>query len=314
MKYKAIILVSMIASILAITSEAWATGKQSIDSQASSNTVNLRIGYIPIVDCSQLYIASQLGYFSKAGFDVELVPMAGGPAIIQALSTDAIDIGFANLATVVFYEETAPRLNRLAGGTRMDKDHSEAGLVVLADSGIQTISDLKGKSIAVNSRRNIVDLAVLRAINKYGLSAKDIMLVELPFKDMETAIRSKRVDAATLPEPFLSIALKTGGVRNLGDHFAIAFGEIYSTGYFSIPQSSKVTSDVIEKFNAAMVNATIDLKSPDEKTFAAISTVTKLSKEVVELTGKPEFVSNVPESAFLQMKTWLQEEKLLKKK
>jgi NitT/TauT family transport system substrate-binding protein len=278
------------------------------------STIKLKIGYIPILDCSQVYVASQLGYFAENGLDVELVPLAGGPAIIQALVSDAIDVGFANLTTIVFYEQASPRLNRLAGGTRMNKNHSEAGLVVSADSGIARIAALKGRTIAVNSRRNIVDLAVLRAVKVSGLSANDIKLVELPFKDMEAAVRAKRIDAATLPEPILSSAMKTTGLRNLGDHFAIAFGEVYSTGYFSAPKSSKMTPEMIKKFDAAILKATSNLGNPTEKTYEAISTVTKLPAEVLKLSGKPEFVVSVPETAFEQMKTWMEEERLLENK
>lgn len=279
----------------------------------SDSEIKLKIGYIPILDCSQIYVASQLGYFAENGLDVELVPLAGGSAIIQALSTDAIDIGFANLTSVVFYEQSSPPLTRLAGGTKMDVNHSEAGLVVLADSGIQSIADLKGKTVAVNSRRNIVDLAVLRAVKSSGLTASDITLIELPFKDMEAALRAKRVDAATLPEPILTSAMKSGGLRNLGDHFAIAFGEVYSTGYFSTPKSTKMTPEVIKKFETAMDKATSDLISPTERTYEAISKVTKLPVDLLRSSGKPEFVVSIPEQAFLQMKTWMEEEGFLKK-
>ncbi len=314
MKRTPIILLLVIVSIMTIAVLFWVTGNETTENQTKSAMVRLKVGYIPIVDCSQLYVASQRGYFTAAGLDVELVALAGGPPIIQALSTGAIDIGFANLATIVFYEQTAPRLIRLSGGTRMDKDHSEAGLVVLADSGIEQISDIKGKIVAVNSRRNIVDLAILRAIRLSGLTAKDITFVELPFKDMETALRSKRVDVTPLPEPFLSVALRNGGLRNLGDHFALAFGELFSTGYFSMANSATVTPDVIRKFNAAISNATRDLKSPDDNTFGAISAVTKIPKDVLMLAGRPDFVSEIPESAFIKMQSWLEDESLLKKK
>lgn len=314
MKSRIIALFIVVAAFFVVTSDSLAMADRKQASAISSAKIKLRIGYIPIMDCAQLYVASHLGYFSEVGLDVELVPLAGGAAIIQALSTDAIDIGFANLATIVFYEQMAPRLNRLAGGTRMDNKHSEAGLVVLADSGIERLSDLRGKTIAVNSRRNIVDLAILRAIKNNGLFANDIKLVELPFKDMETALRSKRIDVAPLPEPLLSIALKMGGVRDLGDHFSIAFGEIYSTGYFAMPKSTKVAATTLQSYNNAISKATKDLQERPEKTFEAISTFMKLPVETVMSAGKPEFVNEIPESAFLQMKTWLEAEGLIDKK
>jgi len=38
----------------------------------------LKVGYIPISECVQLYVAKDLGYFKKYNVDVELVSLAGG--------------------------------------------------------------------------------------------------------------------------------------------------------------------------------------------------------------------------------------------
>jgi ABC-type nitrate/sulfonate/bicarbonate transport system substrate-binding protein len=146
------------------------------------------------------------------------------------------------------------------------------------------------------------------------LAANDITLVEIPFKDMDAAVRGKKIDAATLPEPILSSAMKTPGLRSLGDHFAIAFGEVYSTGYFSAPRSSKVTPDVAQRFQKAISKATTDLGNPTAKTYEAISVVLKFPIDVVKSSGKPEFVASIPETAFVQMKTWLLEEGMLEKR
>lgn len=303
----------LLVALLAIVASLfwWSKHKDTPPPTAEDPIVTLKVGYIPIIDCSQLYVASQRGYFTEQHLNVELVPMAGGPIIIQALSSGAIDIGFANLATVVFYENGSPVLRRLSGGTRMDKDHSEAGLVVLASSSINVASDLKGKIVAVNSRKNIVDLAVLRFIRGAGLKADDITLVEVPFKDMEAALRGGRIDAATLPEPILSVAMKTDGLRNLGDHFVMAFGSISSTGYFAMPTSEKITESVAQRFKVAMERATEELNSADSGAWTAVAEVTKLPPDVLAAAGKPEFLNAVSSEAFLQMKTWLQEEGLM---
>lgn len=307
------ILLFLVSALTLVASGVFIACRKAAESPAPAAIVNLKIGYIPIVDCSQIYVASRLGHFAENGITVELVPLAGGPAIIQALASNAIDVGFANLTTVVFYEQNSPPLKRLAGGTRMDKNHSEAGLIVLGESGIERIADLKGKSVAVNSRRNIVDLAVLRSIRSSGLSHKNITLVEVPFKDMEAAVRSRKVDAAALAEPFLSSALSKPGLQNLGDHFAIAFNSVYSTGYFAMPKSSTVTAEIAKRFETAISKATKDLTPPTDKAIEAIAESTKLSREIIKSAGKPEFVVTISESAFSQMKTWLEEEGLLGK-
>lgn len=271
----------------------------------------IKIGIIPITDCAQLYVAKNTGIFGRYGLEVELVPLAGGSTILQALSAGSVDIAFSNLASVVFYEKNVGKLQRLAGGTFMNAQFSEAGLVVRADSGINNLSDLRGKTIAINSLKNIVDLAVLRALRKQGVTAPQIHLVELPFKDMEAALRAGRIDAATLPEPVLTRAMGSGNLKNLGDHFVLAFGEIYSTGYLTLPNQFSARKDVFQHFNDAIYEATPITNAYGTEVLSAISQVTKVTESDLLRSGRPRFVENVPESAMEQMKTWLEEEGFL---
>ena len=81
----------------------------------------------------------------------------------------------------------------------------------------------------------------------------------------------------------------------------------------------RIKSDIpctegVARLDAAIFKATSDLGNPTEKTYEAISVVTKLSAEVLKLSGKPEFVVSVPETAFEQMKTWMEEERMLENK
>ena len=120
-----------------------------------SEISKIKIGIIPITDCAQIYVAKYTGIFGKYDLEVELVPLAGGATILQALSAGSVDIAFSNLASVVFYEKNVGKLQRLEGGTFMNAQFSEAGLVVRADSGINNLSDLRGKTIAVNSLKTL---------------------------------------------------------------------------------------------------------------------------------------------------------------
>src|ERR1700687_1649251 len=63
------------------------------------------------------------------------------------------------------------------------------------DSGIQKITDLKGKTIAVNAFGASTDLVLRVALKKAGLDPKrDVRVVEVAFPAMAAAIREKRVD------------------------------------------------------------------------------------------------------------------------
>lgn len=276
-----------------------------------SNPQSIKIGIIPITDCAQVYVAKHTGVFERHNLQVELIPLAGGAAILQALSAGSIDIAFSNLASVQYYERNVNSLHRLAGGTLMNAEYSEAGLVVRLDAKINGLDDLRGKTIAVNSFRNIVDLAVLRAFRVNEIPAKDIHIVEMPFRNMETALRAGRIDAATLPEPILSRAMHAGGLKSLGDHFFLAFNEIYSTGYFALSNKVVTQKNIFQQFDDAIKEVTVKTNSYSSDVIKSISQITKVSESDIQKSGRPLFVENIPDSALEQMGKWMYEEGFL---
>jgi NitT/TauT family transport system substrate-binding protein len=77
-------------------------------------------------------------------------------------------------------------------------------MMVHKDSGIRSIRDLKGKTIAVPNRFSNQYLIIFKALRDNGLTIKDVQIVEMPPPDMPAALYSKSVDAITSGEPFMA--------------------------------------------------------------------------------------------------------------
>lgn len=277
-----------------------------------NNVEQLKVGMIPITDCSQLFVAKELGIFSKNGLDVELIPIVGGSQILQSLASNDLDIAFSNLTSIVFFEKNFEKLVSLSGGTLMNDEFTEGGLVCLKNNGINSIDDFKGKTIAVNSLNNIVHLAVVKILKKNGINPSDVTIVEMKFSDMPSALSSKRIDVATLPEPILSLSLNQGNYQNFGDYIVLAFGEYYVTGYFTTNSVFIKSKSKLEKFNKSMQESTKILNTFNDSVVNSISKYTKVSPDVIKSAGKPLFVDNVPEEALNKMSNWLYEESFIK--
>lgn len=88
--------------------------------------------------------------------------------------------------------------------------------VVLADSPIKTIADLKGKTLGNNSARSSIELWAQLALEKHGLKPdRDVKWAIIPFPAQGEALRSKKIDVAALPQPFAASEMAKGGVRTL---------------------------------------------------------------------------------------------------
>jgi len=69
---------------------------------------------------------------------------------------------------------------------------------VLKNGPIKTAKDLAGKIVAVNGLNNISSVSVQAWVDKNGGDWKSVKFAEMPFPQMPDAVRSGRVDAASI--------------------------------------------------------------------------------------------------------------------
>jgi NitT/TauT family transport system substrate-binding protein len=95
-------------------------------------------------------------------------------------------------------------------------DLSRGGDGILAANDIQSVSDLKGRSVAVLS--GSASLFYFNVVlNAFGLSLADVELVDLSAEDAATAFMLQEVDAAVTFEPWLSEGEKVAHGHRLID-------------------------------------------------------------------------------------------------
>ena len=105
-------------------------------------------------------------------------------------------------------------------------DVSRGGDGILAANDIQSVSDLKGRSVAVLS--GSVQLYYLNLVLKeFGLSQADVEIVDLSAEDAATAFLLQEVDAAVTYEPWLSEGQKAQHGHVLIDTSG-GLGELYA--------------------------------------------------------------------------------------
>ena len=76
-------------------------------------------------------------------------------------------------------------------------------LMVHKDSGIFSIEQLRGKTVAVPNRYSNQRLMLYRALKRRGLSFDDIKLAEMAPPEMPIALQTRSVDAISSGEPFM---------------------------------------------------------------------------------------------------------------
>ncbi|MCC8366131.1 sulfonate ABC transporter substrate-binding protein [Xenorhabdus sp. PB61.4] len=143
----------------------------------------------------------------KEGIKVRWVEFPAGPQMLEGLNVGSIDLASTGDVPPVFAQAARADLVYLAYAPAHPKTEA---IVVPKDSAIKTIQDLKGKRVALNKGSDVHYL-LAAALEKAGLSYKDIKPVYLPPADARAAFQRGAIDAWATWDPFLSeVEINTG--------------------------------------------------------------------------------------------------------
>ena len=211
----------ILAALTLITAviTAAACGSSKASTSGGSSPVekpDLTVAVVPAISAAGLYIAQQRGYFAAAGLHVKIVPVASGVDAIPNLVNGSVDIDEGQWAADLSAEVSgAVKLHALAAASAGGPGVQE--VVVPAHSPITTISQLRGKTIAVNALNGLAVLLTDNVLASHGVPVSDVRYVPVPFPAMGAALAAHRVDAAFIAEPSLSAAVVGVGAVPLFD-------------------------------------------------------------------------------------------------
>src|SRR5436190_12822038 len=211
---------------------------------------------IAIVDVAPIYLGKQKGFFSQHDIDLSLSTSQGGAAIVPAVVAGQVQIGFSNMTSLLLAASKGLPVKVVCNGVAStgvaDKDYS--AVVVKADSPVKTAADLAGKTVAVNTLKNIGDTTVRASVRKAGGDPKGVRFVELAFPDMPAALQAGRVNAIWVVEPFVTAATAAGG-RLIASNFVDAAPNLTVATYFTSTQFASSNADLVKRFTEAMTES-----------------------------------------------------------
>jgi NitT/TauT family transport system substrate-binding protein len=243
----------------------------------------IEVGVVPVVDVAPLYLGIEQGFFEEEGLDVQPAIAQGGAAIIPAVVQGDQEIGFSNIVSLLIGETEDLPVQVISQGIQAtdDPDNDTAAIAVAADSDVQDVSDLEGKTIAINTLRNISELTVTAALEGEGVDVSTIDFVEVPLPDMVGQLEAGQIDAAGLVEPFITTGKAAGHRMLIYDRVATE-PEMTIATYFTSDEFLESDPEVVDGFVRAM-NRSLEYatENPDEAR-QAIGDYTEIPPDVLE--------------------------------
>lgn len=245
------------------------------------------VGVLPIAPASAVQLGIDEGIFEEHGLDVELQLGDGGAALLPAVASGSMQFAVGNPLSVLTAASEGLDIRIVSGYSRNyespedPEEKAPSGVVTQADSGIATWKDLEGKTVAINALNTQGDLGVKARVKADGGDPDKVNFIEIPFPDQLAQLEQGNIDAAWIPEPFISKARATDGVVFLGDPLR-AIDNLPTMVTFTSGAYADENPEVVEAFNAAIAE-TAEAAMADEEAFrAAVVSHTGMDAAVVE--------------------------------
>lgn len=296
------------------SSAATGSAKDSPGPAAGAGPIKLTVAAIPIVDVAPLYLGKQKGLFAAEGLEIEVQNTQGGAQSVPCVVSGQCQFGFANLVSLLLGRAKGLPLQVVtAGNFSTGKPEDFGAIIVPEGSPVKTLKDLEGKTLSVNQINNIVGVTVRAAMRRGGGDPDKLKLIEVPFPEMPAALGQKRVDAACVVEPFLTVA-RSQGATVLDWNLANAAPRLMIAAYFTTRDYAQAHPDVVQKFTAAMNKSlTYAAEHPDEAR-AVLLTYTKIDKAVTEKLNLPLWSPQIDRDSISLLADLMVQDKLVPSK
>jgi len=217
MKRRARRLIAQAVSSLVLGLVCLQFGGSPVRADTDANPVVIRYlndrGYVPPYE-----IAEALGFFRGTGIRFESEgDSQGGPQALAALASGSVDVAGA---------ATPAMINAIAGGAKIICIMPRAGVskdvtskfFVLDSNPVKAATDVKDKSIAVNTLGAHLDYTVREYLRLHGLNKDDVKLVAVPGPQLDQTLRDQKADVVAVgawQSPIAAKIAAEGSVRVL---------------------------------------------------------------------------------------------------
>lgn len=281
---------------------------------AAPGLIKLTVAAIPIVDVAPLYLGEQKGFFAEQNLELSVQPTQGGAQSVPCVVAGQCQFAFANVVSLLLANAKGLSLKAIAPGNfSTGKPEDFGGIIVPAGSAVKTMKDLEGKTISVNQINNIGGVTVRAAMRKAGGDPDKIKFLEIPFPQMPAALADKRIDAAWVVEPFLTVA-RNQGATVLDWNFADTAPTLMIAAYFTSREYAQANPDVVKRFTAAIDKSLTYTAEHPAEARAILLTYTKIDKAVTEKLNLPLWSSQISRESIAVLADLMVQDKLVTSK
>ena len=233
---------------------------------------SLTLAWVVDPSWAQVPVANDLGYFTKNGVNVKIVPFPTGAAALEALAGGAVDIANGGDVPTSAAALKNPHLRVFADGAIWP----EGRFVARRSAGVDSIAALAGRKVAVplgSSAHYFASKFLAEANVKADL-------IQTGPAEIVTAITNHNVDAVAVFQPALAKVVQALG----SDAVELQGTQKYQQHSLYLANEDVLSSkkSAVTKFVAAIRDADAPLTDQNPQALTAVAKATGLDEKLVK--------------------------------
>lgn len=236
-------------------SEGTISASQGSGGSSGKKLTTVHVGVLPVANAAPFFLGMKLGYFKQQGLNLSVSSsLSGAPQLFPDLLKGSLQFVDTAWMSLLLARNQGLPISAIAPG-----DHAGTGAstdychVMTAPSGPTSLSQLAGKTVAVNTLKNIGQVAMDATLQKAGVSPSAVKYVQLPWPEMGSALRGGRIAAGWVCEPFLTqLKQQMKGVHDLGPSQANVEPNLPVSVYVTSKQYAASHADIVRRFQSAL--------------------------------------------------------------
>lgn len=193
-----------------VTQEAEATPEPDAaePSQSAEELIKVRFSAFNGITSAGLRYGVEKGIFEKNGIDLQLVEVEDK---VAALASDSTDIADLNTSQAIVAAHSGAAFKLVSSMFR-----TKGAFHLIANPSINSIADLKGKTIGIAVKGSGLELTVLEILDQNGIKPEDVTLIANgAYQQAYASLVAGQVDATVIHEPFVTIGENEGKAKLL---------------------------------------------------------------------------------------------------
>jgi NitT/TauT family transport system substrate-binding protein len=245
---KPLLAAMLVCTVLVLLVPSGAGGTRTVP----LTTVNIAV--LPVEPVALAFYAQHRGFFRRQGLEPKITVLSDPSQIAAAVLSGEAQFSSFNVGGVAILRSRGAPVRVVAAGGLYRPKAPASALVAAKGKRITRPRDLIGKHIAIDQTNTIAHIGLLKWLKRGGVSADQVRFSQIPFGQMLGPLARGNVDAAVLPEPFLTVALQRGARRVANIFDAVCLRDCLLTVFIA---RRDVDSNLTARFRNAIQAAAV---------------------------------------------------------